>query len=1141
MKVLNIQDIHVSPKWIDESKKHISRICEVARQEKVNAIISGGDFFDRQVVASDENNWNEILNMARDLQEVAPVYFVSGTPGHDSPGCYSSFIDIGWKEISIGKSSHVTIINEEGAATEQLLLMGIPEITPAFIINQHPELSKAEIIAKQYEIVDSLIETYYKPLATNHDGPVQFVFHGHIAGAKFRDDQKPRTSEFMYSEAMLDKIGADFIHAGHIHLPQSFKDIFGRYGGSAHITWNDLNFKPGFDIVDYLLSKKDICPPTVTRFDYGEPARKKLVIKNIEDISTLIPRDMPLNGENLWIDIECDKSFAEQFGDGKRDLEGLKSEYNIGPLSKITTNIQHVDNVRIDTEEYEKAKTLEDIYKILIPDAPESMLHKVRELETKVSADSKSEKKRNFDIEYLYLKGTKAGMENGVQEIEIDFNDFQTGANIIEGANGTGKSFTLGFIPPFSEHFPESLDLKTLFELKDSQIIRRYRDGETVIEQKIMIDPTLAAPTARYYMSIDGEAIKTCTGLKDPFDKAVDDIFGSIKMFMICAFRGQKENPKHPSLARAKEADLRKNFEELAGINYTPHKLTARDTVKEIQRSMELKLNEKNTLESVVESVEEIEKSISQKEIEILEKRKEAVRESDITKERKTSLEKIEEDQRGNKSINESIVNLKTEEKEIEKDIWNKDQALFQCKKTLGSANDTRKELVLLEDNSRKAFEIQQKLSSLQEKYSKDLTAWNLLKSSKDSELTLISEKADEIKEGISNCEKQLSSLTDSVSISDKEINLLNKPCEHCNKIPTIAADDRIKELKAKIVESEKSKDDLSADKTDLETALQALRDDYKKVKDSITEQPKEPEEIKSLKTYLEKVVVDQDRLNRKREEVKELDNVSGRMETIKLEIEKSKLRIEKINIDISSLEKKLKEVDFGMISTLKQKISDSELKLNQISTSIGTLSAEIKALYVRREKANETLVKIETIDSELSTSQEDCSEWSRIEEAFSPKGVPALELSMVAPIIARDTNRLLSVYGSRFKVEIITQEARKKDMIEKFKILVHDSMASGVKNLPNMSGGQGVWITKALQEAAAKIYSERSGRKYLFSIMDEADAALDSQAIAAFYEMMDKAMDGERKLISVSHSAEAKAVVNNVVAITQFFKGYGE
>ena len=69
---------------------------------------------------------------------------------------------------------------------------------------------------------------------------------------------------------------------------------------------------------------------------------------------------------------------------------------------------------------------------------------------------------------------------------------------------------------------------------------------------------------------------------------------------MICAFRGQKESPKHPSLEKCKEADLRKNFEELSGIDYSKHKEEAHDTVKEIQRSMELKLNAKTTLESII-------------------------------------------------------------------------------------------------------------------------------------------------------------------------------------------------------------------------------------------------------------------------------------------------------------------------------------------------------------------------------------------------------------------------------------------------------------------------------------------------------------------------------------------------------------
>ena len=116
-KLLELQDFHVSPSWINESKKNVDRVCEVAHKESVDAILIAGDWLDKQFMASDKGCWGEVLEMGRQMQNYAQVYFVTGTPGHDSPGCYESFKDIGWIEVGIGQTS---ILDGE------VMIMGIP-------------------------------------------------------------------------------------------------------------------------------------------------------------------------------------------------------------------------------------------------------------------------------------------------------------------------------------------------------------------------------------------------------------------------------------------------------------------------------------------------------------------------------------------------------------------------------------------------------------------------------------------------------------------------------------------------------------------------------------------------------------------------------------------------------------------------------------------------------------------------------------------------------------------------------------------------------------------------------------------------------------------------------------------------------
>ena len=177
----------------------------------------------------------------------------------------------------------------------------------------------------------------------------------------------------------------------------------------------------------------------------GELERQKIVIKDSKEITHLESKIR--SNVNLWLDIECGKEFADQF-DCKESLGFLKVEYGIGPLSKVTTNIQYVEHTRVDSEEYEACQTTEDLYKIYDPKATESILLKVKEAEMETGTETAHIDRHDFEFLELYLKGTKAGRENGVDEIRITGEDFRTGANLLVGPNGTGKSFSLGFYDP---------------------------------------------------------------------------------------------------------------------------------------------------------------------------------------------------------------------------------------------------------------------------------------------------------------------------------------------------------------------------------------------------------------------------------------------------------------------------------------------------------------------------------------------------------------------------------------------------------------------------------------------------------------------------------------------------------------------
>ncbi len=1123
-KILMAQDIHVCPAWIEESKAHIAMICEVARAEKVDAITLAGDFFHKMFTASDRSCWPDVMQMARDMQETAPVFFVHGTPSHDAPGTYESFRDIGWTEVTIGKSAQIG----------ELLILGIPEITTSMLAASFPEMNKQELIAKQYDLINQVIEQYYVPIATDHDGPVLFMGHGHVQGVKFRDDQKPRTTDFMYSEQLLSRIEADWYQFGHIHLPQEFKTISGGYGGSAHITWGDLGFRPGFTIVEF-----EAGATFPKRHFYGELGRQKVTVKDINKFSTIDAQIK--HNVNLWLDIECDKDFADQF-DAESSLKALKLKHELGPLSKVTCNIQHVEHQRVDSDEYEKADSLEDLYRLFDSEATTSVLAKVKEAEEETGSDPGLVNRHDFGFIELYLRGTKAGLENGYDEIRITAEDFRLGANLLTGPNGVGKSFSLGFMTPFSEHLPSGKNFKELFELKDSQILRKFSDNGKVITQKILIDPTLANPTAKFFMDIDGEPVANVTGNKEPFDKAVSDIFGSIKMFMTCAFRGQKDNPKFPSLENASEADLRRIFMELSGTDRSEMKNYAHDKVSSLKQSVVADTSRRETLSDQVETpgyfmdkIDQlgIDESEARKKLEALEQKK-----GEIEK----HLSAINRDAESNERIDEQVKEYRNDIYHAKSNIERMNREIREFEDILNDADKHRSRLSELTEKSSKFSGLYEKYLQAVESHQQKVNAWFGDKEKLDTELREMASKAEQLKSNIRDYEREKLETEEGITYKENMMAEWNKPCEHCGKLPT-NLQERINQFSAEKIELQKKLPKIESNISELNGRLEAMRKEYAELQKKQTPRPEEPAELIGLQQTAESCRVDPSDIDKAKALVASLDKAESEISKQKERIDESEKQIANIESKLQQLEAQKKPIDYSEKMQLSSELQETSSLAAQTNTEIGRILADVKSWSREHARNDKLLDEIKTIDSRLNTAQIDITEWEKIEAAFSPKGIPAMELSLIAPMIDREANALLDTYGTRFRVQTITQDydSRGKNLIEKFKILVHDTKASDVKNLPDVSGGQGVWITKALQESIAKVASNRTGRNWLYSIMDEADAALDSEIIPVFYQMMDRALDGRRTLISVSHSSEAKAAIPSIIDIRDFMTTGGQ
>ena len=87
---------------------------------------------------------------------------------------------------------------------------------------------------------------------------------------------------------------------------------------------------------------------------------------------------------------------------------------------------------------------------------------------------------------------------------------------------------------------------------------------------------------------------------------------------------------------------------------------------------------------------------------------------------------------------------------------------------------------------------------------------------------------------------------------------------------------------------------------------------------------------------------------------------------------------------------------------------------------------------------------------------------------------------------------------------------------------------------LENKSGGEAVWIKRAIYDAFAVIRRRNTGFAFLTCFQDETDGALDAAAKTAYCRMLEASHEAAklRHTIIITHSNEVKAMVEQKIAM---------
>lgn len=241
----------VNARFLDICKCIDALVLE-AKKQQPDIIILAGDLYHQARVWSDRGlrESQTAIGYIRELEKIAPVVIVRGTPNHDSAEQFSML------ETAFSGDESVIICTEPRAfrvickSGAEITVCALPGFDRGFFRAKMPGLDKSQ----ENEIFTQYIDTLIKGLkAQCPDGvPSVLVTHYTVEGANMESGQTVFFSQFepcVYLPT-LQAAYFDLSLFGHIHRPQQLTDCKNAFycGAVSALNFNDEGQQRGFYI-----------------------------------------------------------------------------------------------------------------------------------------------------------------------------------------------------------------------------------------------------------------------------------------------------------------------------------------------------------------------------------------------------------------------------------------------------------------------------------------------------------------------------------------------------------------------------------------------------------------------------------------------------------------------------------------------------------------------------------------------------------------------------------------------------------------------------------------------------------------------------------------------------------------------------
>jgi hypothetical protein len=1126
MKILELADLHLDPKWIEQQKPCLDKIKYVVENERVHFVCIAGDIFNRPLYNSDNDYISYIQNYFKELAFITNVIIIYGTPAHDTAGSLSILKNVGCYIIKPEKPQ--IIFN--------YLFIGLPEIDKSHFIAKN-KCSMKDANLKIQENINKFITEFWVPCReANKNIPCIFLGHGVFVDNIHHNNPIIRNTDFIIDNKILTEINADRYIFGHIHTPSESKILNGGYVGFTGFDdhpWNSTGFQPGFNLTEikksdmFINYRSEIVPRFLTetvRIDYPVVRKNKFKIDynnfKIKEYSKNL-----LNSNSFDVRINLKIKKADLLKVNIHDYENkIKNNYSLNSC-KIIPEIIKEESQRITYEQAEKLNTLWEKYCFFKgwenTHDYEVSQDKINEIEKNVSFQSKHREKIIVDLLYLEIKNSIFSIDGqGKNTFVYDFSKDTTGLILIEGDNGQGKSSFFGFASPYPVFIGfDYRSLKELF-LGDGHIKKEFNVNGIIHRHIISIRENKIE--CFWFYREEGKMLfrnlHNALSLKN-FMIECEKFFGPLSSFISTSFFSQEPwRMKNftSSITSSNSTDMRNAYHEIIGISREKEKLYARE--KKVILNLECSgLNmKKNTMLELIKDKYMIWNKIVElkRNLNILDnKANEFVYEENEKRKEFDNL-KVENE-------NQILINMKI--KNIENEIHSKQvqKNIIQEKIRRLKKNDIKKLKENLAENKKFKIAIENQYKKIQQ----------LTKQKEE-----IKQDRDYHQSCIIDCNIKIKELKNNIIILFNENeNLRNQnsflsvPCENCNHINK-KNKDTIKENEIIIKENEKKAKGYNIQINQyIELKKEHVKDINKLDIQNIIDEMKEGENtIKNLKKLL-LTELDISAINNSINQYSKIEvyeeNLKNLNDELDILIKNKNDFVDKINPHI--------EKNYNELGNELYLIHNNIIEIDKNISSNQVLLKEKKNQYSNIQQYEKNIKdlkkRIDFLDFEIH-------EWEIIERDMASNKFPAFELDIILRDIDFSINQKLK---GKYIIKTITQDINKNgEIIDRFDILVYNPISGIEKSLLKHSPGQrALYFHEPISQALREKRQENENIIFQWSIYDEQDNFIKYKHIQKYFDaMQDSLPEGHTRFI-MSQKSEIYNFIKNTINIEEIGK----